>query len=262
MTIFQFERQGVLMASVRLTHLWGSVYGISLKIKSEDATMDDCQVILLQVIETARSLRAQRLELRLCTETLHFDSLANPLQQLGFQRQHDRLEFRKELNRLPSDNGSPLVWKSAEELKYNHEQIAAAVGRVTEGDPDYDPAELPSDFIEDFVNHPRLTAGLQCISLGFLHGQFAALTVAQVDPTSGWSRISYMGVVSPLRGKGFGIWVHRRGFALMKRQNGTHYHGGTSAKNDPMVCLFNKHGCDLYRRLQVWRLPLNDGGRP
>lgn len=74
MTIFQFERQGVLMASVRLTHLWGSVYGISLKIKSEDATMDDCQVILLQVIETARSLRAQRLELRLCTETLHFDS--------------------------------------------------------------------------------------------------------------------------------------------------------------------------------------------
>ncbi|MEY3901775.1 MAG: hypothetical protein RL189_1081 [Pseudomonadota bacterium] len=262
MNFFQFERQGVFMASVRLTHLWSSVYGITLKIKSESASIDDCRSILSQAIATAHDLGAKRLELRLCTETLHFDSLAHPLQQLGFQRQHDRFEFKRELSKLPNDTGSPLVWKSAEELEYNREQIAAAVERVTEGDPDYDPAELPSDFIEDFVNHPQLTSGPECISLGFLHGQFAALTVAQVDPTSGWSRISYMGVVPALRRKGLGIWVHRRGFALMKRQHGTHYHGGTSAKNEPMVRLFKKHGCDLYRRLQVWRLALNDGGHP
>jgi hypothetical protein len=260
MSSFKIERHGALMASVRLTHLWSSVYGISLKVSSDEATIDDCKVILLQSIASAHTCGAQRLDFRLSATTPLHDSLAQQLAQMGFQRRHDRLEFRKALNDLPNDDGSPLVWKSALELAYDRNQIASAVDSVTKGDPDHDPSEVPTEFISDFLLHPELTAGPQCISLGFIDGHFAALAVGQVEPASGWSRISYMGIVPAFRSRGLGIWVHRHGFDLMRRQQGIHYHGGTSAENFPMIRLFEKHGCDFYRRMQEWRLPLLSGG--
>jgi hypothetical protein len=55
----------------------------------------------------------------------------------------------------------------------------------------------------------------------------AALTVVQMNPKSGWSRISYMGIAPKFRGQGLGKWVHRFSFRKMKEEGGKLYHGGT-----------------------------------
>jgi hypothetical protein len=182
MSSFKIERHGAVMASVRLTHLWSSAYGISLNVSSDEATIDDCRVILLQSITKTRSFGALRLDFQLSTSTPLHESLAQP-----------------------------LVWRSALELAHNRNQIAA-------------------------------------------------VSVGQVDRVSGWSRISYIGIVPAFRGRGLGIWVQRHGFDLMRRQQGTLHHGGTSAENHRIIRIFETHECEFYRRLQEWRLPLESGG--
>ena len=77
-----------------------------------------------------------------------------------------------------------------------------------------------------------------------------AFVCAQVAPSDGWSRITYMGLVESARGRGLGRWVHRRGFAMMRAQGGELYHGGTAAENAGMLRLFVDHGCDEVARLE------------
>jgi len=79
-----------------------------------------------------------------------------------------------------------------------------------------------------------------------------ALVCAQVAAESGWSRITYMGPIPAARGQGLGRWVHRRGFAMLKAQGGTLYHGGTAVENHAMCKLFRDHGCTVYRRMTEW----------
>jgi ribosomal protein S18 acetylase RimI-like enzyme len=87
--------------------------------------------------------------------------------------------------------------------------------------------------------------------LGYIDGKLAAFVVAQVRP-DGWSRITYMGVHPDFRGKGLGKWVHRRGFAMMKKLGGKDYFGGTVSTNKNMVKLFQEHGCRGTRVLEEW----------
>jgi len=93
-----------------------------------------------------------------------------------------------------------------------------------------------------------LTHAPECIQVSD-----AGIVVAQVNPRTAWSRITYMGVLPAFRGRGLGRWVHRRGFAMLRGQGGVLYHGGTVETNRPMVRLFEAHACRFHRRLEEWR---------
>jgi ribosomal protein S18 acetylase RimI-like enzyme len=79
-----------------------------------------------------------------------------------------------------------------------------------------------------------------------------AIVVAQINPKSGWSRITHMGIIPAFRSRKLGKWVHRHGFEMMRGQGGKLYHGGTVSTNTAMIRLFNQHGCKEYRRMQEW----------
>ncbi|MGK5088899.1 GNAT family N-acetyltransferase [Bdellovibrionota bacterium FG-2] len=90
------------------------------------------------------------------------------------------------------------------------------------------------------------------IKIAHIKHQPAALIIAQIESTTGWSRITYMGIMPEFRGQGLGKWVHRKGFNMMRKQGGTLYHGGTVVSNKGMIRLFQNHGCKEYRRMQEW----------
>lgn len=115
-----------------------------------------------------------------------------------------------------------------------------------------DPNEKVEDFIQDWLVHDDLTSGMNCVGIGFLKDEPCALVVAQIHQETGWSRLSYMGILPQFRGKGLGRWVHRHGFRMMKDQNGKVYHGGTHSENLPMRKLFEKHGCQLICEMEEW----------
>ncbi len=86
------------------------------------------------------------------------------------------------------------------------------------------------------------------------------MTVVQINPKSGWSRISYMGIVPRFRGKNLGKWVHRYSFRVMKAAGGKQYHGGTVATNKRMISLFELHNCNQFCEMEEWVFTVSEGG--
>ena len=180
---------------------------------------------------------------------------------LDFIKKSERIEYKLDLNLLPNDVGTPFHWKTAQDLSWSKRQIADFVSKIIEGAPDTDPNENPEEFIEDFLSHNEFTSGPDCIGIGFLNDVACALVVAQIEVKSGWSRLSYMGLMRAYRGKNLGKWVHRHGFEMMRSQGGTLYHGGTLTNNYPMRKLFENHRCHVIYEMSEWQLRLNDGAR-
>jgi GNAT superfamily N-acetyltransferase len=157
----------------------------------------------------------------------------------GFKELGQRIEFKTPLAELPLDDGTPLEWREA-----GRDLAARMLARVAEGDPRGDDEnDDPVVAITEFLAAPALTRGPGCLQVGFLDGKPVAFVCAQVQPSDGWARITYMGVVPEARGRGLGTWVHRRGFRMLRDQGGKLYHGGTAAANAPMLRLFRAHGC-------------------
>ena len=174
------------------------------------------------------------------------------LTQIGLSKVAERVEYQCDVMSLPVEDGSPLRWKTVKELNWGTSRVAEFVSEITEGALDVNPNEKPEDFIKDWLYHDELTYGPDCIAIGFHREQPCALMVAQINKESGWSRLSYMGLVSEFRGRGLGKWVHRHGFTMMKSQGGKLYHGGTHADNLPMRKLFETHGCRVFCEMEEW----------
>jgi len=180
------------------------------------------------------------------------------LEGAGFVHRGDRVEFKTPIAGLPGDEGSPLAWKTLTEV--GEEVAAAALGLAASGDPHgLTPDEVPLEIIRGYLTDPELTSAPECVQVGYLDGAVAAFVCAQIAPSDGWSRITYMGVVPGLRGQGLGRWVHRRGFSMMKAQGGQEYHGGTAAENPAMLHLFRAHGCAEKWRMSEWEKTLSEG---
>lgn len=179
---------------------------------------------------------------------------AQRLPELGFSKKQDRIEFTKLLAELPPEAGSPIEWRTASGLGFDDVGVAKLLTQVAEGDPDSEPTDDPLVYIQDWMKDPVLTSGTDCIGVGIFDGEVCALVVAQINPKTKWSRISYMGMAPEFRGRGLGVWVHRHGFEMLRKQGGELYHGGTSAENYSMLKLFERNGCDFYRRMEEWAL--------
>lgn len=234
---------------------WANVYALKYNKPEKRIESAIWLDLFTQAKDAALSFGADTLVSRVRKE---YDAavFGEVLSTIGLHKKSERIEYQREVSLLPTDEGSPLKWKTAKELNWGSFEIAEFVSKVVEGALDVDPNEKVEDFIQDFLNHSELTSGLDCIAIGYIDENPCALTVVQINKESGWSRISYMGLTPEYRGKNLGKWVHRHGFTMMKEQGGQLYHGGTMANNLSMRKLFESHGCQFFCAMEEWQLDL------
>ncbi len=249
---------GEPLANITLEHLWADVFALKMKVLKIEGVLRLSQVVQ-EAIKEANKFKASVVMFRLIKGETASQEISDLLPKLGFKKKCERVEFKKSVEELPNDQGSPIKWKNAEELGWSAQEIADSLKQVAEGDPDTDPNEDPLLFIQDFLADPVLTSGLHCIHIGFVDDEIAAFTVVQINPKTGWSRISYMGVVPKFRKKNLGVWVHRYSFKVMKSEGGKLYHGGTTSTNLRMIKLFENSGCDKFCEMEEWNYSLNEG---
>lgn len=239
------------VGAITLEHLWSDVFGLRIRRTEKPALEKQWESAIHAALVQARIFKARQILFRL-TKDKNSEETTRILLQLGFKKKNERIEYKKLVDELPDDDGSPIVWSSAAKLRWSEHEIANTLKLVAVGDPDTDPNEDPLQFMQDFLADPILTSGLSCIHIGFIKNEVAALTVVQINLQSGWSRISYMGIAPKFRNKNLGQWVHRYSFKQMKIQGGKLYHGGTAVTNKPMIRLFEKHGCSLFCEMREW----------
>lgn len=141
---------------VTLEHLWADVFALKLKVHKEEALVQLNDVIK-DALKIAEDFRARLVMYRLIKGDMTSDKMSSLLPNLGFTKKSERIEFKKSVSELPIDEGSPIVWKTAEELNWQPEAVAKILKQVAEGDPDADPNEDPLLFIQDFLADPVLT---------------------------------------------------------------------------------------------------------
>lgn len=252
---------GAELCAVTTEHFWSGVHGLERHTeKTANVTIETN--VWLDLIKKATSRLAKtdaRMALFRLTKTDESKALSERLHETGFKKKQDRIEYRSPIEQLPLDDGSPFQWLNMKVENWPLEKIADLLSAVAVGDPDYDPSESALGFMEGWLKDPDLTSGLHCIEVGVLEGKPAVLIMAQINPKTKWSRISYMGILPEHRGKGLGAWVHRRGFAMMRAQGGTLYHGGTHSENHAMKKLFERHGCKEYRQMEEWTYTFERG---
>jgi hypothetical protein len=246
------------LGTVTLEHLWADVFAIKIIILRVEALLD-LEDAIQKALKNAAHFSARLVMYRLIKGESASEKISGLLSKLGFKKKNERIEFKRAVNELSSDEDSPMSWKTSDELNLSPQDIANTLKEVAFGDPDTDPNEDPLLFIQDFLADPVLTSGLRCIHIGFLGEEIAALTVVQINPKTGWSRISYMGIIPKYRKQNLGIWVHRYSFKIMKSEGGKLYHGGTTSNNAGMIRLFEKSGCIRFCEMEEWNYSLKDG---
>lgn len=239
--------------------LWANVYAIKYNRPEKRLDEEHWLSLLTQAKSAAIEFGAESIETRIRLE-YEAGTFKKLFQELGFQKKAGRVEYQCNVQDLPSEDGTSLVWKTTNALNWNRQQIAQFTKEVIDGALDVDPNENPEDFIQDWLQHHEYTNGPECIAIGFQNDQPCALSVVQINKDTGWSRISYMGLIPSHRGIGLGKWVHRHGFTMMKHQGGKLYHGGTHSENKAMRKLFESHGCHVFCEMEEWAFP--QIGRP
>lgn len=182
-----------------------------------------------------------------CTLTMRmnldrsFDGLTDTLEQLGWQRINERIEFKTPVSNLPTNWQGPLRWQNM--MHMDEQTVAAIIDQAGVG-PEWEEDDTGLAVLRSCLSDKDLTCDPSCVEIGYLDEHTpAAFIIAQTAPSDGWCTISFMGLMPNARGKNLGQWVHRRGFELFRQQGGKLYHGGTSAKNTAMRRLFEKHQC-------------------
>ena len=252
------DKQNQEIAYLTLEHLWADVFGLKYKLISNHPTSTQWSNALKDALVQAKVLKARQVAFRLI-KNYFSEKISQLLPDLGFNKKSERIEFKKPVSELPDDTGSPIIWKTALEMDLNPNDVAKILKIVSFGDPDSDPNEDPLLYIQDFLSDSVLTSGLQCIHIGFIENEIAALTVIQINTKTGWSRISYMGVTPEFRRKNLGQWVHRHSFKIMKQEGGIQYHGGTTSTNTKMIKLFEMHNCSRFCEMEEWQIDLKAG---
>lgn len=190
------------------------------------------------------------------------------LTALGFARDGGRAEFR-----LPLDGAASAEWIAARAAEdpfawdalspagaVTFERAARAMHDASLGDPMSSPDEDAAAALREALMEESLTHDPVGVQVGTRDGADAAFVMAQVNPATGWSRVTYMGLLPAHRGRGFGSFVHARGLALARAQGGRLYVGGTSTANAPMLALFRTLGAEPFRAMERWTLALDGRG--
>lgn len=243
---------------VSAEQLWAHVYALKYSKPKNPLEQSSWRILFENANAAAIEFGAHTIVSRIRLD-YDPDLFRNLLNELGFKKKSGRIEYQSDVERLPNEDGTPFQWRTAKELNWDQRRLAHFTKKVTEGALDVDPNEKPEDFIQDWLHHDELTSGPGCIGIGFYNDQPCALAVVQINNETGWSRISYMGLIPDFRGIDLGKWVHRHGFTMMKEQDGKLYHGGTLTQNHAMKKLFESHGCHVFCEMEEWSCNLKGG---
>jgi len=225
--------------------------------ESSNVSFDDWLKLFNQGVLAAKKHKSKKLICRL-KSNFELEMFKTILHQLNFQFKSKRVEYQLDVEKLPLESGSPFVWKSLTELKWSIKELVDFIKIITTDALDVEDDDDPNEFVKDILYNDELTHGSDCIHIGFLNESLpAAFVAAQIEKSSGWSRLSYVGLAPAFRQKKLGRWVHLHGFEMIKSQGGILYHGGTLKNNLPMRKLFLNHQCQLFCEMEEWHLRLS-----
>lgn len=205
--------------------------------------------IIADGIAEARSQGARRMMTRVHRRYDRADYAA-ALIRCGFEHRGERVEFKTPLEELPEEGESRIEWRVTTDVA----EAAVVLDAVVAGDPGHSDADGPAEeFIREEHSDPETTAHME---IGSREESDGAFVLAEVAPKTGWSTLSYFGVVPEWRGTGLGLEAHRHGLAVLRSMGGTLYHGGCHAENEPMIAVFRANGCREFARMSDWTLEL------
>lgn len=241
------------LGSVRVAPVGGGTVILTRLVQRADANLRRGEI---RDLVRAAIVRAVEHGAREIITRPRADGLTAPyraaLEMEGFRCLGERVEYCAPLSELPGEVAGPFEWRSMAEVGIDF--AASMLARVGEGDPHgLQPGENPLDALRGYLAEPGLTSSPDCVQIGYLGDRPVAFVCAQMSPTTGWSRISYMGVIPEARGQGLGRFVHLHGLSMLRAQGGKTYHDGTAADNIAMLSLFERHGCREHERMSEWR---------
>jgi len=226
------------------------------QLQNRPLDLDQFTSIITSVIRRCAELNANRVDVRLVQGDQDVE-ISKIFTSNGFSKKHERIEFKTQIANLPDEEGTPLTWESASASgAIDLESAAELLGQAGRGDPDWSTNDDPCELLTQWLADAELSHGPKSVQIGFSDGNPAAIVIAQVNQRSGWSRITYMGLLPEFRQRGLGKWIHRHGFTMMKEQGGKEYHGGTVSTNTTMIRLFHRHNCIEFRKMDEWTLSL------
>jgi hypothetical protein len=185
------------------------------------------------------------------TDEVSFPEYEEALRASGFKAFERRIEFAMLLSSAPADEGGTFTWRAMSEVP--RRVVIHLLEDVLHSQPHASPTENAEAALQDYLSSPDQTTGPECVQIGFVGRDAAALVIAQVLPTTGWGTLTEMGLARSYRGRRLGAAVQRHGFAMLREQGGTHYRGGTSTDNVPMLRVFRANGCKEHSRMTEWR---------
>ena len=253
------DGEGEVSATIGLDLVSPSVAQLYRLHLRDDASAEERRIatsLVEEALARARELLAERVTTRI-HDAHSFPEYQATLEQLGFVHLDRRVEFIAKLSELPAEGASPFTWRSMAELP--RDAVLQLLDDVLRGDLSPALHDSADEALREMLKAPDLTNSEDCVHIGLLEGEAAALVIAQVQPSTGWASITQLGLQSSFRGRGLGAYLHRHGFDMLRAQGGTYYRDGTSIANAPMRRLFEKHGCREYARMTDWGAPLQCG---
>lgn len=249
---FVFLEEDKVTIAIFYNHFHEGIYHMKFPTSTQTSTkisQGQVSTLVKECLHELKLKEATRIDCRIHP----LPALQEPLKKLGFKHQNTRMEFKTLVKDLPQEEKSPFTWASVGvEGQYNLSFAAKILEVAGTGDPDWNAEEDNFALLISYVNDPSFIPHPDSIQIGFIDTKPAAIIIAQVEKGSGWSRITYMGMVPEFRKKGLGVALHRHGFSMMRAQGGIEYQGGTLVENEAMIRLFKKNQCQEFQRLEEW----------
>ncbi len=217
------------------------------------------RMLLEEAVEVATDLGFEEIGTRVATGQLTL-SYRTALQQAGFRSEGERVEYRTPVEELPTSGEVTLEWRTMAEV--GADLVLQMLVRAGSGSPDALDLRKGKQAIDELLGSRYGELDPRSAQVGYLDGHAATVLLVRVDGESGWSTFPFMGVEPAFRGKGLGAETQRHGFVTIRQLGGREYHDGTSASNEAMVRLFERHGCIEVGRMETWSWKRFEGEPP
>lgn len=224
-----------------------------------NSVFDECARKGAKIIDTRVISAEESIDNELSSERakMHRDILTAK----GFVPGEGRLEYRMPLdaaikNLESSVKSNSLRWECVDSSREDEFQKAVHFFQcAAEGDIAFDPDDNMSDFLNGFLADEDVIKAPEMLQIGILKNE-AAVVLACMAYSDGWSTLYYLGVLPKFRGCGLGAETMLHGLLTLKMLGGKIYHDGTGARNKAALALFAKIEAPLFREMEDWRLKL------
>lgn len=150
-----------------------------------------------------------------------------------------------------------LSWRSVASVPGPElDRVATLMQASAEGDRDFDPTDDARALLLSRAEDTGVLQAPECVQVGSLHGDDAALALPSFRPATGVGSLFYLGVLPRFRGRALGAEVMLRGLGALHAMGARTYHDGTAADNTAARRLFALMATQPSRVMEQWRLEL------